>query len=696
MALLERIIIYSMDKVYNSENQGFFCTCQNIFVSKSQLIEHLKLPQKHNFIKKPRQSPPLESFKNSIFNKIEAINKIQVEVQQFSAQLIQTISHNTLLTVQKLDLLISVYKSLIQNPSVSEPSEIYNKHIVSIFEVNPSLNLVIKDQFEKKIIAEAWTIESRIKMTKRKVIEIYEKNCSLFSCMVISKDEKFIVTGGAEGAIRVWELKTQTQIGYFFKHKYLVSSLALGRDDNFLLSSGGDPILRLWDLKTKKLDYEFRGHTESIASVAFSNDGKIGISGSKDGYVSVWNLESRLIQSKIFLSNKIFKICLIDQDKTVVASGENGLVAFVNLSTMKSQELQKRSSMFITSLDFSTNYKYFVTGFIDGNIQVWLTFSNKFIFEAKEHKSKIGNCAFITETIFATCSADIILLIWDLERKSLIHSVALNDMIQCISFSKSSESLVLSVFTTIYYYTPKINKTEKKLDAISILPHLITVSIGLNYVAFSTKYINLFSIEKNRKLAELPHHSIECTCLKFSPDGNYLAVGYYSGEVLIRTAPSLTITHSFMLGSSNVNCLAFSENNRLIGCGYKYEKLLIVLIDQKEIIYNHSDIVASLPVFYSNDKKFIYSDFDGVVHIVDVDSRVVLKKIVMPLSILMVSDNCRIAVGYTSAGLWYCIDLVTYEIKLEMDNRELFKAWNANHDHFKFKVLLKLPFISIS
>jgi tetratricopeptide (TPR) repeat protein len=76
-------------------------------------------------------------------------------------------------------------------------------------------------------------------------------------------------------------------------HDAAVFAVAFSPDSSRLISGGGDGALRLWDVSTHESILALQGHQGRVTSVAFTPDGSRIVSGSADGTVRVW--ESRLV-----------------------------------------------------------------------------------------------------------------------------------------------------------------------------------------------------------------------------------------------------------------------------------------------------------------------------------------------------------------------------------------------------------------
>lgn len=65
----------------------------------------------------------------------------------------------------------------------------------------------------------------------------------------VSHNQKFIVSGGEEGEVRVWEIRTREMILHLKQHTMAVSSLQLFENDMQVVSASRDRTIYIWDLR---------------------------------------------------------------------------------------------------------------------------------------------------------------------------------------------------------------------------------------------------------------------------------------------------------------------------------------------------------------------------------------------------------------------------------------------------------------
>ena len=107
-----------------------------------------------------------------------------------------------------------------------------------------------------------------------------------------SRDGTRIVSGGADGWIRIWDAGRGRELRAWTAHPGGVRSVAWSPDGGRIASGGADMSLRVWDAADGRQLSARHAHTAPANCVAWSPDAtRIATGGDGDGTVKIWDAE---------------------------------------------------------------------------------------------------------------------------------------------------------------------------------------------------------------------------------------------------------------------------------------------------------------------------------------------------------------------------------------------------------------------
>lgn len=96
-----------------------------------------------------------------------------------------------------------------------------------------------------------------------------------------------LATGGEDGLIKLWDLRTNKLIETLKGHRGTVNGVKFGGNSNNLCSVSGDRTLKQWDCAQRGLIDTYYGHNNDILDIDHINDTDYLTSGN-DHQAIVW------------------------------------------------------------------------------------------------------------------------------------------------------------------------------------------------------------------------------------------------------------------------------------------------------------------------------------------------------------------------------------------------------------------------
>ncbi|MFW9857006.1 MAG: WD40 repeat domain-containing protein [Candidatus Thorarchaeota archaeon] len=157
--------------------------------------------------------------------------------------------------------------------------------------------------------------------------------------------------------------------------------IAFTSEERFLVSGGADGNICVWDFDSSNLNLKIRSHIGPIKAISIPSDNQTIVSGSMDGTIRVWNIHSGEAReyigaSKIMRnyqqSNTVFAINAVKIDSSqnnVLSAGADMKIEIWNYHQPQMNWTLEGHSSSIESLDTKGNIV--VSGELTGSIIVW-------------------------------------------------------------------------------------------------------------------------------------------------------------------------------------------------------------------------------------------------------------------------------------------------------------------------------------
>jgi hypothetical protein len=216
--------------------------------------------------------------------------------------------------------------ALSLNPSGSNFALATDKHLIELWS------------FEKK--------ESRIARIKAHTEQIHTLDYSY--------DARYLLSGSADGTVRIWDSKTGEAILTLPVGEPVLSA-CFDPSGLFIANSRVDDVV-VWNFSSRSILKELTGHTAPVKKVKFSDDGRYLLSCDEDNTVILWNTADWSTYRKIYLTDDVKDIDIHNNNKYLAVIGETGNLSIWNLKKKEvAQQLPQREPG--VNVHFSYDYE---------------------------------------------------------------------------------------------------------------------------------------------------------------------------------------------------------------------------------------------------------------------------------------------------------------------------------------------------
>jgi WD40 repeat protein len=147
--------------------------------------------------------------------------------------------------------------------------------------------------------------------------------------LAFSPDEKILVTGGDQGYLSRWDLKTGEELPRLQTQYGLLFGIAFSPDGGRLASACGDGTVQIWDYAAEQPLKLLQGHAYGAWSVAWAGNGEELATGAGDGTVKIWDPATGMLRREktpAFTKIDLLRYSPDDASLAVVSAAERAFL----------------------------------------------------------------------------------------------------------------------------------------------------------------------------------------------------------------------------------------------------------------------------------------------------------------------------------------------------------------------------------
>lgn len=194
-----------------------------------------------------------------------------------------------------------------------------------------------------------------------------------------------------------------------------IEAVVWSADGRWIISGGFDQAVRLWDAETGRLVHTFVGHERAVLCLALHPDGRRVLSGGAEGVVRIWDLvERKLVKTLPLGADELHHFALAPDGNHLLVSTSRAPVQVWNLQTGSVVSVPKVSTTVSQFLAYAPNGKLWAAAGVDGSVRVWDETTGRERWSNRGHGAKAWCAAFSPDGRFlATGGSDNQVRLWD-------------------------------------------------------------------------------------------------------------------------------------------------------------------------------------------------------------------------------------------------------------------------------------------
>jgi WD40 repeat protein len=213
--------------------------------------------------------------------------------------------------------------------------------------------------------------------TQKELLRIQVPNLDCV-CTLVTNTGSTIVTGWNDGKIRAFFPETgRMKFVIPDAHTDKVTALAIAGDDSSspwrLISGGAEGKIRVWNVSSshRQMIISLKEHRGAVNCIKVNRDHTQCVSASADGSCIVWDLE-RLVRIMAFFEPNVFLSVLYHPDESqILTCGTNFKITYWDASDGQAIRVIEGGDGPVTGLDIDSNGEFFVSVSDDKLMKIW-------------------------------------------------------------------------------------------------------------------------------------------------------------------------------------------------------------------------------------------------------------------------------------------------------------------------------------
>jgi len=290
--------------------------------------------------------------------------------------------------------------------------------------------------------------------TRSKCVRVFEGHPGGTTAVALSADGHIALSGGADGALRLWDLTVSEYGNGVPRHTAKVTVVTLSDDCRLAVSGSSDATLRLWDMGTGVPLHTMIGHDAAVHAVALTARGRRAISGAGGEHkrLCIWDLETGACVRAERPSPSFTMALTPDGRRIVWAQGgidTNNLVEVFDSETVDPIKSIWGHSRLIHAVKLTLDGRLAVSASYDRTLRTWDLANGKCLALHRGHTSDVCDVEIAPDgriavsVAYGSCPGDKAIRLWDVVSGKCLRIMEGHSGIpKCLALTKDGRRLV--------------------------------------------------------------------------------------------------------------------------------------------------------------------------------------------------------------------------------------------------------------
>lgn len=191
--------------------------------------------------------------------------------------------------------------------------------------------------------------------------------------LAFSPDGNYLISGGWDSTIFVWDIETGQQIGVVAEDEFVIMALVMNNEGQFAIPYGErETQIVLFDYETGERTNPFDGHTDQIFALEYSPDGDLLYSGARNAELYQWDTETgEIVQEFVGHQEWIHHLDVNSEGSQLVSASADHTAIVWDTTTAEALITLRGHTDTIMIAEFSPDDSLIMTASFDGRIMLW-------------------------------------------------------------------------------------------------------------------------------------------------------------------------------------------------------------------------------------------------------------------------------------------------------------------------------------